>query len=134
MLARPRLQAVLVTCFAAIAVGLAVIGVYGLIAYVVTERSHEIGIRLALGATRARVFFELFGEGARLVSAGLVIGVAAAVALREIASTFVFGITTGDPVTYLAAALTFCAVALAAVIVPARRASRIEPISALRLE
>ena len=66
--------------------------------------------------------------------AGLIVGVAAAVALREIASTFVFGVTTVDPLTYLLAALTFSGVALAAVIVPARRASRIEPINALRFE
>jgi putative ABC transport system permease protein len=133
-LARPRLQAALVTCFAVIAVVLAVIGVYGLIAYVVTLRTHEIGIRLALGATRERVFFELFGQGAQLVFAGLIVGVAAAVALREMASTFVFGVTTGDPLTYLFAALAFSGVALAAVIIPARRASRIEPIRALRFE
>jgi predicted permease len=134
VLARPRLQAALVTCFAAIAVVLALIGVYGLVAYVVTLRTHEIGIRLALGATRERVFFELFGQGARLVSAGLVVGVAAAIALRQMASTFVFGVTTADPLTYLVAALTFSGLALAAVIIPARRASRVQPITALRFE
>ena len=111
MLARPRLQAALVTCFAVIAVVLAVIGVYGLIAYAVTLRTHEIGIRLALGATREKVFFELFGQGAQLVFADLIVGVAGAVTLRKIASTFAFGVTTGDPVTYLFAALTFSAVA-----------------------
>jgi putative ABC transport system permease protein len=134
VLARPRLQAVLVTCFAMIAVVLAAIGVYGLIAYVVTQRTREIGIRLALGATRGQVFLELFGQGARLVIAGLVVGITAAVGLREIASTFVFGVTTADPLTYLLAALIFSAVALAAVIIPARRASRVDPISALRCE
>jgi putative ABC transport system permease protein len=134
VLARPRLQAVLVTCFAIIAVVLAAIGVYGLIAYVVTQRTREIGIRLALGATRGEVFLEVFGQGARLVTVGLVVGVITAVGLREIAATFVFGVTTADPLTYLLAALTFSAVALAAVIIPARRASRVEPISALRCE
>jgi predicted permease len=134
VLARPRLQAALVACFAVIAVVLAVIGVYGLIAYVVTLRTHEIGIRLALGATREKVFFDLFGQGAQLVSAGLVVGVAAAIALRDIAATFVFGVTTADPLTYLLAVLTFSGMALAAVIIPARRASRVQPISALRFE
>jgi predicted lysophospholipase L1 biosynthesis ABC-type transport system permease subunit len=134
VLARPRLQAALVTCFAVIAVVLAVIGVYGVIAYVVTLRTHEIGIRLALGATREKVFFGLFAQGAQLVFAGLIVGVAAAVVLRETASTFVFGVTTEDPLTYVVAALTFSGVALAAVIIPARRASRIEPINALRFE
>jgi putative ABC transport system permease protein len=113
---------------------LAVIGVYGLIAYIVTLRTHEIGIRLALGATREKVFFDLFGEGAQLVFAGLIVGVAAAVALRQIASTFVFGVTTADPLTYLFATLTFSGVALAAVIIPARRASRVDPMVALRYE
>jgi putative ABC transport system permease protein len=117
-----------------IAVVLAVIGVYGLVASVVTPRAHEIGIRLALGATREKVFFELFAQGARLVFAGLIAGVAAAVALREIASTFVFGVTTGDPLTYLCAALTLAGAALAGVVIPARRASRIEPITAVRFE
>jgi predicted permease len=134
VLARPRLQATLVTCFAVIAVVLAVIGLYGLIAYVVRLRTHEIGIRLALGATREKVFFELFRQGAQLVFAGVVVGVATAIALRGIASTFVFGVTTADPLTYLIAALAFSGAALAAVIIPARRASRVQPINALRLE
>lgn len=134
VLARPRLYAFLVTCFAMIAVALAAIGVYGLIAYVVTQRTHEIGIRLALGATPERVFFDVFGQGARLVVAGVVFGVIAAVGLREIVSTLVFGVTTGDLLTYLLATLTFSGVALAAIMLPARRASRVEPISALRCE
>jgi putative ABC transport system permease protein len=134
VLARPRLQAVLVTCFAAIAVVLAAIGIYGLIAYVARQRTHEIGIRLALGATRRKVFLEVFDQGARLVVAGLVVGVTAAVALRGIASAFVFGVTTADPLTYLLAALTFSGVALLAVLIPARRASRVEPMTALRCE
>ena len=91
-LARPRLYAALVACFALIAVMLAAIGVYGLLAYIVTQRTHEIGIRLALGATRANVFRELFGQGARLVAAGLVIGAVAAVALRGVVSTLLFGV------------------------------------------
>lgn len=134
VLARPRLQAILVTCFAVIAVMLAAIGVYGLIAYVVTQRTHEIGIRLALGATPEKVFLDLFGQGVRLVGAGLLVGVAAAVGLREVVSTLVFGVTTGDPLTYLLAALVFLGVALAAVMIPALRASRVEPVSALRCE
>jgi putative ABC transport system permease protein len=134
ILARPRLQAVLVTSFAVIAVVLAAIGVYGLIAYVATQRTHEIGIRLALGATGRSVFLEVFGQGARLVVAGLVVGIIAAVALRGIASALVFGVTTGDPLTYLLAAAIFSGVALAAIVIPARRASRTDPINALRFE
>jgi putative ABC transport system permease protein len=134
VLARPRLYAILATCFAAIAVMLAAIGVYGLLAYVVTQRTHEIGIRLALGATPGKVFFELFAQGAALVMTGIVVGLAAAVALRGIVSTLVFGVTAGDPVTYLLAAVTFSGVACAAVTIPARRASRVEPTGALRCE
>jgi len=134
VLARPRLYAVLVTSFAAIAAALAAIGIYGLLAFLVTERTREIGIRLALGATRRTVFLELFGRGAALVSGGLAIGIIAALALRQVASSLVFGVTTADPLTYLLAILTLSGAALAAIAVPASRASRIEPLTALRYE
>jgi putative ABC transport system permease protein len=134
VLARPRLQAGLVTSFAIIAVVLAAIGIHGLIAYVVRLRTHEIGIRLALGATREKIFVELFGKGAQLVAVGLVAGMLTAVALRQIASTFVFGITTADPLTYLFATLTFFVVAFAALVVPALRAARVEPTTALHVD
>jgi ABC-type antimicrobial peptide transport system permease subunit len=120
--------------FAIIAVVLAVIGLYGLVAYIVSLRTHEIGIRFALGATRERVFVDLFGKGAQLVSIGLAAGIVTAVALRTIASRFVFGITTADPLTYLLAALTFLLVALLAIVIPARRASRVQLVTALHGE
>ena len=134
VLARPRLQAILVTSFAVIAVILAVIGIYGLVAYTVSTRTHEIGIRLALGATRQRIFAELFGEGARLVIAGLGLGLAAAAFLRQLISTLVFGVTTADPLTYLAAACAFLALSLTAVVIPARRGSGVHAVDALRCE
>jgi len=133
-LARPRLQAALVAAFAIIAVVLAVIGLYGLIAYVVTQRTQEIGIRLALGATTRRIFSELFGEGARLVIGGLALGAGAAMLLRGLVATLVFGVTPGDPLTYALAAVAFLGVALVGVAIPARRGSRVEPVSALRWE
>jgi predicted permease len=133
-LARPRLQATLVASFAAIALVLAVVGVYGLIAYVVAQRTREIGIRLALGATSRRIFGDLFAEGAWLVVGGLVVGVGAAVLLRGLVATLVFGVTPGDPLTYSIAASAFLAVALIGVAIPARRGSRVEPVSALRGE
>jgi putative ABC transport system permease protein len=134
VLARPRLYALLVTCFAIVAVTLAAIGVYGLIAYVVTQRTREIGIRLALGATRGKVFLDVARQGARLVVSGLVIGVIAAAAVRKVTSDLVFGVTPGDPLTYLLAASAFAGIAAAAVMIPAWRATQVEPVCALRCE
>jgi predicted permease len=134
VLARPRLEAALVTCFAAIAVVLTLLGIYGLVAYVVALRTHEIGIRLSLGATRWQIFRGLFGTGAQVVIGGVALGTGAALGLRQIASTFVFGITTADPLTYAIVGVTFSAVGLVAVWIPVHRASRLDPVRALRLD
>jgi len=133
-LAKPRLYASLVASLALIALLLAAIGVYGLVAYVVSQRTHEIGIRLALGATRGRVFGHVLSDSTRLVVAGFATGLVAAVALRGFISGFLFGITPMDPLTYLIAALVFSTVALVAVTIPARRAALVEPMAALRDE
>jgi predicted permease len=134
LLTRPRMYAALVASFAVIAVILAAIGIYGLIAYVVTQRTHEIGVRLALGASRGDVFRAVFGQGARLSFIGLVLGVVAAWGLRGLVSTFLFGVTPDDAVSYVLAAAVFAAVALAAAAIPAHRASRVDPTTALRYE
>jgi len=134
LLARPRLYAVMVTSFAGLSVLLAVIGVYGLIAYVSSQRVHEFGIRMALGAARPDVFRRVFTEGAILTIAGLVTGLALSVALRHVISTLLFGVTAADPATYVAAALLFAVLALVAAAVPAWRASRLDPTTALRSE
>lgn len=134
VLAPSRLRAVLVTTVAAIAVALAAIGLYGLLAYVVNQRMHEIGVRLALGATREGIFWAFFNQGARLVMVGLALGLAVGLWLSRLVSTFVFGITAGDPTTYVTASAVFVVVAVAAVAVPALRAARVEPIMALRDE
>jgi ABC-type antimicrobial peptide transport system permease subunit len=105
-----------------------------LLAYVVNQRTHEIGIRLALGATREAIFAALFTHGARLVIAGLILGFGGAIWLRRVVATFVFGITAGDPATYLAASAAFLLIALAAIAIPATRAARVEPAMALRDE
>jgi len=133
-LTRPRMYAALVACFAVLAVILAAVGVYGLIAYVVAQRTHEIGIRLALGASRGDVFRAVFGQGARLAFMGLVLGIVAARGLRGLVSKLLFGVTAGDPVSYVVAAAAFAAVALAVAAIPAHRASRVEPTAALRCE
>ena len=134
VLARPRLYALLVTCFAIVAVTLATIGVYGLIAYVVAQRTREIGIRLALGATRERIFLHVVRQGTGLVVTGLVLGLIAAASVRTAASNLLFGVTPGDPMTYLLAALTLAGIAVAAVMIPAHRATQVEPVRALRCE
>jgi len=134
LLVRPRMYAALVAFFAVFAVILAAIGIYGLIAYVVTQRTHEIGIRLALGASRGDVFRAAFGPGARLTFLGLVLGIGAAWGLRGLVSTFLFGVTPGDPVSYVVAATVFAVVAIAVAAIPAHRASRVEPTAALRYE
>jgi predicted permease len=133
-LARPRMYAVLVGCFAAIAVMLAAIGLYGVMAYLATQRIPEIGIRLALGATRGRVFADVFGHGAVLVLVGIAVGIVVAIGLRGVVSAFLFGVTAGDRATYLISAILFAGVALATVAIPARRASQVEPVRALRWE
>ena len=134
LLTRPRMYAALVAFFAVIAAILAAIGIYGIIAYVVTQRTHEIGVRLALGASRRDVFRATFGQGARLVFIGLVLGVGAAWGLRGVVATFLFGVTPGDPASYVLAAAVLAAVALAAAAIPAHRASRVDPTTALRCE
>ena len=94
----------------------------------------RLGFVWRSGQREGEVFLDLFGQGTRLVIAGLVVGVLVAVGLRGVASTLLFGVTAGDPLTYLMAAAAFSAVACAAVTIPARRASLVEPIKALRYE
>jgi len=131
-LARPRMYAALVTAFASIALILAAIGVYGMLAYSVVQRTREIGIRLALGAARQRIFLDLFGQGARLVAIGLASGVGVSLALGSMVSTLLFGVGAADPATFALASAAFAVVALAVIAFPARRASLIEPLDALR--
>jgi putative ABC transport system permease protein len=132
VLARPRLQATVVTTFASIAVLIAVIGVYGLLAFVVSERRHEIGIRMALGATRGAIFAELLSQGIRPVLGGLAVGAGAAAALRQAAAALGRGLSLAEPSTIGLAALGFFAVALVAVALPVHRATRIDPLGTLR--
>jgi putative ABC transport system permease protein len=112
----------------------AAIGIYGLIAYVVSQRTPEIGIRMVLGADRRAMFQSVFAQGALLALAGLAVGVVVALAMGRVISTLLFGITATDPVTYVVAAATFAAVALTATAIPACRAARVDPITALRFE
>ena len=132
--AQPRFYAVLVAFFAALAFLLAALGVYGLLSYTVAHRRGEIAIRMALGARRGHVLALVVRQGAALVAAGAVIGLAAAAASSRVLESFVYGIATDDPLTFVAAPLALVVAALVACYVPARRATRIEPMEVLRFE
>lgn len=132
--ARPRLFAVLLGAFSAAAVALAGLGLYGVIAYGVRRRTREIGVRMALGAGRGAVTRLVVSEGAMLAGAGVVCGLAAAFALARLMRGLLFGIGATDPSTYAAAALLVASVALLASWLPARRAARLDPYSALRAD
>jgi len=131
----PRLFVLrIVGLFSIIGLILAVVGVYGVLAEFVAQRVPEMGIRIAFGATRSHVLALVLGQGARLVSIGLVLGFAAAVLLRGAMATMVYGVRTSDPVTYAAACAVLFAATIAACAVPARRASQLDPVVALRSE
>jgi predicted permease len=133
-LARPRLYAVLLGTFASLALTLAAIGLYGLMAYSVGRRTHEIGIRIALGAQPKDVLRSTIGQGVKLALAGLSIGVVCATALSRFVAGLLYGVSAGDPTTYAAVTALLGGVALIATYVPARRASRIDPMAAVRHE
>jgi putative ABC transport system permease protein len=133
-LARPRLYAVLLGAFAALALLLAAVGLYGLMAYAVSRRTHEIGVRMALGARRLDVLGSILGEGARLTLAGLTVGAICAVVLSRVVGNLLYGVTPHDPLTYCGAALLLAVVALIAAYLPAHRASRVDPMAALRYD
>jgi putative ABC transport system permease protein len=132
--AERRFSLLLLTLFAAIALTLSAIGIYGVMAYTTTQRRHEIGIRLALGAGARDVLGLVVGQGMRLVGIGLAAGLLGAWGLSRVLASQLFGISPQDPPTYGAVALLLGAVALAATWLPARRATRVDPMIALRSE
>jgi putative ABC transport system permease protein len=133
-LAARRFQMVLLTAFAAVALGMAVAGIYGVMAQAVAQRMQEMGVRMALGARRGEVLRLVLGEGLSLAAAGVVIGWLLALALRQAIAGMLFAVDPGDPATFAAAAGILLLTALAACYGPARRASRVDPLIALRQE
>jgi putative ABC transport system permease protein len=133
-LARPRFNTLLLSIFAATALVLTAIGIYGVMAYSVSQRTGEIGIRIALGAGKSSIFRLIVGQAMMLVAISLVIGLAGAFAATRLLNSLLFGVGASDPVTFAAIVLLVSAVAFIAAWLPARRATRVDPIIALRAE
>jgi len=133
-LAPRRFQTLLLSLFSSLAVLLSAIGIYGLIFYSVTQRTHEIGIRMALGARPVQVFRLVVGEGGRAVLLGIAIGIGGALSIERVLRNELFGVTATDPVTFVAVTVLLCFVAFAACYVPACRAMHVDPMVALRCE
>jgi putative ABC transport system permease protein len=132
--AQPRLNAQLLGVFAIVALAIAAVGIYGVLAYSVTQRTREIGLRMALGAPRAGVLRLIVGEGMAVALVGVAAGLAAAYLLSGALESLVFGVQVHDPVTFGAVAAVLSAIAFAACVLPARRASHVDPMIALREE
>jgi predicted permease len=133
-LAPRKLSMILLEIFAVLALVLSCVGIYGVISYLVSQRTHEIGVRMALGAQRSDVMRLILGEGAKMALIGVAIGVAAALGLIRLIANQLFGVTAHDPLTFIAGAILLTLVALLACYIPARRAVRVDPLVALRYE
>jgi len=133
-IARQRFSMLLLAIFAGVALVLAAVGIYGVMSYSVAQRTHEIGIRMALGAQTMTVLKLAIGYGLKLVLAGIAIGLIVAFALTRVMSTLLFGVTATDPTTFALISLLLIGVAAIASYIPARRATRVNPIIALRYE
>jgi putative ABC transport system permease protein len=133
-LAPTRFTLALLGAFATVALVLAVVGLYGSIAYSVTQRTREIGIRVALGASSKAVTELVVNDGVRLASAGFVVGLGTAIVATRALSSLLYAVSAADPATFVASSLVVVVVALLASYVPARRATRIDPVDALRMD
>ncbi|MGH9621688.1 MAG: FtsX-like permease family protein [Bryobacteraceae bacterium] len=125
---------ILLGLFSALALSLAAIGIYGVIAYSVAQRTHEIGIRMALGAQRQDVLRMIFAQGAKIAGIGLAIGIALALGLTRLMGNLLFSVSAADPLTFAAVAIVIALITMLACYIPARRAVRVDPMLALRHE
>jgi putative ABC transport system permease protein len=132
--ASERLSVMLLGLFAGLAFLLACVGIYGVISYSVTQRTHEIGVRIALGASGADILRLVVGQGMRMVGVGLILGLIASFALTRVMSSLLFGVSATDPATFIVVSLLLASVAFFASFIPARRATRVDPMVALRYE
>jgi predicted permease len=130
----PEMGAALLALFGGLALVLAAVGVYGVLAYSVTQQTREIGIRMAMGAERSHVLLLVVGQGLKLAGAGLALGIVVALALTRQLSSLLFGVSAYDPLTYAGVVLILAIVALLACYIPAQRATRVDPLVALRYE
>jgi ABC-type antimicrobial peptide transport system permease subunit len=133
-LSRQRLLSLLLGIFAVVALTLAAIGTYGVLAYMVTERQREIGIRMALGAGAGRVGRDVLAHGLGIAGLGIAIGIAGAFGLSRITTSLLYGVSPSDPVTFGTVAVVITLVAIAACLVPVRRATRVDPITVMRAD
>jgi putative ABC transport system permease protein len=132
--AQPRFQMLMMGIFAGVAMVLAAVGIYGLMSYSVARRTHEIGIRISLGAGRGEVLRMVLSQALTLALAGSAVGLVSALLLARLMTNLLFGVKPTDPATFIAVALTLAAVSVVASYLPARRAMRIDPMVALRYE
>lgn len=132
--AQPKLESMLLGIFAGLALLLATVGIYGVLSYSVTQRTHEIGVRMAIGADKARVLRMVVGHGLRLTIFGVVIGVALAAAATRLLTRLLFGVSPTDPAIFVAISVLVLGIALLASYIPARRATNVDPMAALRVD
>jgi ABC-type antimicrobial peptide transport system permease subunit len=132
--AQPRFRSMLLLTFAVIAAVLALVGIYGVVAFIVNQRAHEIGVRLALGAQRRDVLSLVMRQGATPIVAGIVIGLAGGVGIGRAMRSLLFEVTATDLATFVLVPILLALVALVAILIPARRAMKVQPATALRAD